>query len=74
MPNAENTFTSGLRLKVETFNNEDISFNKGAIYFDSDTHMTPTDFMPEMVKYLKTKGVIFYANEAYKSAQKAEVH
>ncbi|QXP53067.1 MULTISPECIES: NAD(P)/FAD-dependent oxidoreductase [Flavobacteriaceae] len=42
---------------------------KGAIYFDSDAHMTPTDFMPEMVKYLKTKGVIFYANEDVKDIE-----
>jgi len=36
---------------------------KGAIYYDSDAHMTPTDFMSEMVAYLKSKGVTFYANE-----------
>jgi D-amino-acid dehydrogenase len=42
---------------------------KGAIYFDSDAHMTPTDFMPEMVKYLKTKGAIFYANEDVKDIE-----
>ena len=42
---------------------------KGAIYFDSDAHMTPTDFMPEMVKYLKTKGVVFYANEDVKDIE-----
>ncbi|ADY31052.1 NAD(P)/FAD-dependent oxidoreductase [Cellulophaga lytica] len=42
---------------------------KGAIYFDSDAHMTPTDFMPEMVKFLKTKGVIFYANEDVKDIE-----
>ena len=42
---------------------------KGAIYFDSDAHMTPTDFMPEMVNYLKTKGAIFYANEDVKDIE-----
>ena len=42
---------------------------KGAIYFDSDAHMTPSDFMPEMVNYLKTKGAIFYANEDVKDIE-----
>ncbi|GAB7256497.1 FAD-dependent oxidoreductase [uncultured Polaribacter sp.] len=42
---------------------------KGAVYFDSDAHMTPTDFMPEMIAYLKTKGVIFYANETVKDIE-----
>ena len=36
---------------------------KGAVYYDSDAHMTPTDFMSEMVTYLKSKGVTFYADE-----------
>lgn len=36
---------------------------KGAVYFDSDAHMTPTDFMPEMISCLKNKGVVFYENE-----------
>ncbi len=42
---------------------------KGAVYFDSDAHMTPTDFMPEMVGYLKSKGVVFYANEQVKDIE-----
>ncbi len=42
---------------------------KGAIYFDSDAHMTPTDFMPEMVRYLKSKNVVFYANEEVKDIE-----
>ncbi len=36
---------------------------KGAVYFDSDAHMTPKEFMTEMLSYLKTKGVTFYKNE-----------
>lgn len=36
---------------------------KGAVYFDSDAHMTPSDFMSEMIIYLKSKGVLFYDNE-----------
>ena len=36
---------------------------KGAVYFDCDAHMTPSDFMPEMVTYLKSKGVTIFANE-----------
>lgn len=42
---------------------------KGAIYYDSDAHMTPTDFMKEMVTYLKAKGVVFYANEEVKDIE-----
>lgn len=42
---------------------------KGAVYYDSDAHMTPSDFMPEMVTYLKSKGVTFYANEEVKDIQ-----
>ena len=36
---------------------------KGAVYFNSDAHMTPSDFMPQMIAYLKSKQVTFYANE-----------
>lgn len=36
---------------------------KGAVYFDSDAHMTPTHFMSEMVNYLKFKGVKLFPNE-----------
>ena len=37
---------------------------KGAVYFDSDAHMTPTEFMTEMLSYLKAKGVTIYKNES----------
>ena len=36
---------------------------KGAVYFDSDAHMTPKEFMTEMASYLKEKGVTFYTHE-----------
>lgn len=40
-----------------------IDFNiKGAVYFDSDAHMTPTNFMQQMVALLKRKGTQFYTN------------
>lgn len=39
---------------------------KGAIYYDSDAHMTPNEFMKDMVQYLKSKGVTFYTNEEVK--------
>lgn len=42
---------------------------KGAVYYDSDAHMTPTDFMAEMITYLKEKGVDFFANEAVKDIE-----
>jgi len=39
---------------------------KGAIYFDSDAHMTPSDFMPDMIHYLEANGVQIYSNEEVK--------
>ena len=36
---------------------------KGAVYYDSDAHMTPNSFMLEMTKYLKSSGVVFYKDE-----------
>ena len=45
---------------------------KGAVYFNCDAHMTPTDFMPEMVVYLKSKGVVFFANEEVKDIEVSE--
>lgn len=36
---------------------------KGAVYYHSDSHMTPNHFMPEMIRYLKLKGVVFFSNE-----------
>jgi len=42
---------------------------KGAIYFDSDAHMTPTDFMPQMVAFLESKGVTIYSKEEVKDIE-----
>ena len=36
---------------------------KGAVYYDCDAHTTPSDFMPQMVTYLKSKGVEILAKE-----------
>lgn len=36
---------------------------KGAVYFHSDAQMTPTDFMRDMLSYLKSKGVAILAQE-----------
>lgn len=36
---------------------------KGAIYYDSDAHMTPSSFMPQMLQFLKSKGVEFIPND-----------
>jgi len=36
---------------------------KGAIHYECDGHMTPTDFMPKMLKYLTEVGVIVKTNE-----------
>ncbi|MBT8182846.1 MAG: FAD-binding oxidoreductase, partial [Eudoraea sp.] len=36
---------------------------KGAIHYECDGHMTPTEFMPKMLTYLKNAGVIIKSNE-----------
>lgn len=36
---------------------------KGAVYYDSDAHMTPSSFMPQMLQFLKSKGVEFIPND-----------
>lgn len=36
---------------------------KGAVYYDSDAHMTPHEFMESMYAFLEKKGVTFYTNE-----------
>lgn len=36
---------------------------KGAVYYHSDAHMTPNHFMPEMINFLKSEGVVFFSNE-----------
>lgn len=36
---------------------------KGAIHYECDAHMTPTEFMPKMLDYLKKKGVVILGNE-----------
>jgi len=45
---------------------------KGAVYFDSDAHMTPKVFMTEMLSYLKSKGVIIHTNEEVKDLNISE--
>ncbi|WP_420573677.1 NAD(P)/FAD-dependent oxidoreductase [Kordia sp.] len=58
-------------LKVQNLTKEEVKklepnvdFNiKGAVYFDSDAHMTPTNFMPQMIAFLQQKGVQFYTDE-----------
>ncbi len=36
---------------------------KGAVYFHSDAHMTPSDFMKNMVSYLEANGVLICKEE-----------
>ncbi|RZN84245.1 MAG: FAD-dependent oxidoreductase [Winogradskyella sp.] len=58
-------------LKVEHLSASDVSriepnVNldiKGAVYFHSDGHMTPSVFMKNMIHFLKSKGVTFFAKE-----------
>ena len=62
-------------LKVEHLSKEEvqkieknIDLNiKGAVYYHSDAHMTPNEFMPQLKAYLEKKGVAFFANEEVKS-------
>ena len=37
---------------------------KGAIHYECDGHMTPTEFMPKMISYLRNAGVSIKENEA----------
>lgn len=39
---------------------------KGAVYYHSDAHMTPNEFMGQMKQYLERNGVTFMANEEVK--------
>ncbi|GGG96579.1 D-amino-acid dehydrogenase [Polaribacter pacificus] len=42
---------------------------KGAVYFHSDAHMTPTEFMPQLLANLKSKGVQIFENEEVKDLE-----
>ena len=58
-------------LKVENLSKEKVqkiekkvNLNiKGAVYYHSDAHMTPNEFMPQLKAYLKNNGVSILANE-----------
>ena len=64
--NVEHLTSKEAILKYEP--NADLNV-KGAVYFDCDAHMTPSDFMPEMLGYLKSKGVQIVANEKVKDIE-----
>jgi D-amino-acid dehydrogenase len=42
---------------------------KGAVYYHSDAHMTPHEFMRDLLKYLKENGVQVLANEEVKDIE-----
>ena len=46
--------------KLEPNSNLDI---KGAVYYHSDAHMTPNEFIPQLKSYLEKNGVTFLSNE-----------
>ncbi|MFY9241873.1 MAG: FAD-dependent oxidoreductase [Polaribacter sp.] len=60
-----------LGLKVENLSKEEVQkiepkvdLNiKGAVYYHSDAHMTPNEFMPQLKTYLKRKGVSILEKE-----------
>ena len=45
---------------------------KGAVYFHSDAHMTPSDFMGELLAYLKSQGVTILSNEEVKDLKMSD--
>jgi D-amino-acid dehydrogenase len=64
-------------LKVELLNKESLKSMepaanldvKGAVYYHSDAHMTPTNFMPQLLGYLKNKGVEIHSEETVMELQ-----
>ena len=73
----EEEWAIGQRGIIEGLNVKNLSFEdiktiepnvnldvKGAVYYDSDAHMTPTHFMSQIISYLKTEGVTFFKNES----------
>ncbi|WP_445747500.1 NAD(P)/FAD-dependent oxidoreductase [Polaribacter sp.] len=60
-----------LGLKVENLSKEqvqkiekNVGLNiKGAVYYHSDAHMTPNEFMPQLKQYLEKNGVTFLENQ-----------
>lgn len=60
-----------LGLKVENLSKEqvqkiekNVALNiKGAVYYHSDAHMTPNEFMPQLKQYLEKNGVTFLENQ-----------
>jgi len=60
-----------LGLEVESLNKQQLSViepnakieARGAIHYECDGHMTPTEFMPKMISFLKGTGVSINANE-----------
>jgi len=60
-----------LGLEVEFLNKQQLSAiepnvnidAKGAIHYECDGHMTPNEFMPKMIAFLRNKGVVIKTNE-----------
>ncbi len=60
-----------LGLEVEFLNNHQLNAiepnvnidAKGAIHYECDGHMTPTEFMHKMIAFLRNKGVVIKSNE-----------
>lgn len=66
-----------LGLKVENLSKEEVQKMqpeanldvKGAVFYHSDGHMTPHEFMKDMLSYLKKNGVDILANEEVKDLE-----
>ena len=60
-----------LGLEVKFLNNQQLNAiepnviidAKGAIHYECDGHMTPTEFMPKMIDFLQLNGVVIKTNE-----------
>ena len=69
MENAEMAINEGLDVQEVTLEDlkqlePNVNLNViGCIYYRSDSHSTPSEFMTEMKTYLKSKGVVFHPNE-----------
>jgi D-amino-acid dehydrogenase len=66
-----------LGLEVELLSKEDLKSvqpkaemdAKGAVFFKSDGHTTPTELMPQLLNYLRKKGVIIKSGETVTNLQ-----
>jgi D-amino-acid dehydrogenase len=75
---AERARKEGLKVEEKTLEGikkmePNVNLNiKGAVYYHSDAHMTPGEYMIKIYDYLKEKGVTFFTNEEVTDLQFSE--